>query len=251
MLWSALQAVDLIRKPATQRILHVRLEVLETSLDRSQLCAVHIELGSPLFCDCLFLIGCHRPYANYHDAVHNSDAESQKKILRQYPAIGALHADFGELRETAPYKNGKALSAWYKLRKHLFEEASTVRVVVDPSTIKADFRCAVLEIQLTQDVQAVKDEVTKMMDLIYQTRFHALLHGAMPKHPQPKYQLCSGEGVLSAATIRTVKKASYVDELKRDLEQALGVKISQTSLVYEIKKDIKNPFGCLTRGQKL
>jgi hypothetical protein len=190
----------------------------------------------------LLFLASSTDYQDYCTAVQSGDGDAQQKLLRQHPAIGLVYSDFGDMSETTPYHGGKLFADWYKQRKELFETPYGVREVLDPSTVKFEFTSALLQVQLTEDYEKVKEDVAAAMDRIYRSRFHALLWGAMPKRARPKYELYRGDGTINAATVRAIKKNFYVGALKFVLEAETGKKVSQTTLVYECKKDKKNPF---------
>lgn len=181
-------------------------------------------------------------YRDYCNAVDAGDSEVQQKLLCQHPAIGLVYSDFGDMRLTELYRSEKTFQDWYKSRRHLFEEPYTVREVVDPSTLKFDFTRALLEVQLTDDYEKVKEDVARAMDSIYLSRGHALIWGGLPKRAMAKYELYRGDGTINAATVRAIKKAYYVKVIKDKLETVSGKKVSQTTIVYECKRDSQNPF---------
>jgi hypothetical protein len=183
-------------------------------------------------------------YSLYHHAITNDDAALQRKLLKRFPRLHDLHQDFGDIFPLKLLTDTKAFNAWIEPRRHFFTPCNVIRFVDDPATyVKADGKL-LLEIEFTDDMGKVQNEMRQVILGYYYTKVHALLHGvnALPPHPTPKYRLHTDSDKLNTATLGAVRKAYYVANLQRKLQAETGKKITQSELVLAIKREVKNPL---------
>ena len=180
-------------------------------------------------------------YADYVRAVDTGDADTQKRLSNEYPKIKDIYADFGDVGQiTGP----KSFKFWLSTRLHLFRALNVVRAINDLASYVPDGGKLLLEIELTDDMDKVCDEINAVIQGNYYARFHAHLHGVktLSVHPTPKYMLHTGGEKINANILGAIRKAFYVAGLKQSLEAVSGRKITQTELVFASKLDIKKPF---------
>lgn len=183
-------------------------------------------------------------YRAYIEAVKSQDTNSQKALLKDYPKISEIYADFGEFSIANGLAGTRSFREWLEPRRCLFV-AHSVQVVNDLGNYKPIEGRVLIEVQITDDIQKVKRDLAGVIDAICYSKFHAALHGVKMflEHPKPRYVLEYGDSPIPENTMRAIKKAYYIGELKRRFETAKNRKIKQTELVYVIKSDPKNPFG--------
>jgi hypothetical protein len=167
----------------------------------------------------------------------------------KFELLPDLYADFGDIYAAEIFKDKDKWLAWLDTRRHLFmERRPVVRLVADQLEYKRKPASLLVEIPLCEKKADSMAAVKRFLDFYYDGEPGQTPEEVRKSRPgfselrPPKYRLCSGAKNLSAASIGTLRKARYVEEVRRRRWMA-GEAASHTDLVLAIKQDAKNPFG--------
>jgi len=192
---------------------------------------------------------CSRPYHAYCQAKRAGNEEQCKLLEEKFERIAELYADWGDIHVGDLIRDEKAWEGWLKARRALFMQSRLVMQVFEPEKYVGRPGHVLLDVPLTEKPSQVIATLKQYVEWYYRARKAAREQlgerAKIPLAADAKYSIHTAGKDLTAATVKTLRKAAYVAGFRR--KRVHGKALSITETVLAIKQDPKNPSGGSSR----